>query len=83
VITHLLDSNILSYTLRPQNVDIADKLYVEIPDLYGGFGYARAAFEEKLKRFCEDNRVLVGYAAEVAALKSDDFWRAVAEWVKQ
>lgn len=30
MITHLLDTNILSYALRPQNIGIADKLYAEI-----------------------------------------------------
>lgn len=30
MITHLLDTNILSYALRPQNIGIADTLYAEI-----------------------------------------------------
>ena len=32
MITHLLDTNILSYALRPQNAGIADKLHTAILD---------------------------------------------------
>jgi hypothetical protein len=64
------------------NLDIA-KRHLDSDDIRAAGVYARAAFEEKLKRFCEDNRVPVRYAAEMAALKSDDFWRAVVKWVKQ
>jgi energy-coupling factor transporter ATP-binding protein EcfA2 len=64
------------------NLDIA-KLHLDADDIRAAGVYARTAFEEKLKRFCEDHRVPVRYAADMAALKSDDFWRAVLDWTKQ
>jgi hypothetical protein len=64
------------------NLDIA-KRHLDDDDIRAAGVYARAAFEEKLKRFCEDHHVPVRFASDLSALKSNDFWLAVLRWIKE
>ena len=63
------------------NLEVA-KRHLEADDIRAAGVYARSAFEERLKRFCEDHQIPVRYTAEPSALKSDDFWKAVLKWIE-
>lgn len=67
--------------LIDDNIDFIAKAeeYLNKPDYKASAVYIRTAFEEILKRFCDENSLKIKYKLQQKNLTSDDFWEAVVK----